>query len=86
MPNTRTCQISDEIFGGFQITVDIDYYYNTKELADYVAERLIASLKNIHLGQLVITANNKNFHIHDYDIYDLRKRKSTDIIYICAHC
>ena len=86
MPCVRKCQISDEIFGGFQISVDIDYYYNTDELAKYVADKLIGSLEKLHLGQLTITARNKNFHIHDFDIYDLRKSKEDKIIFICAHC
>ena len=86
MPTTRMCQISDETFGGFQINVDLDYYYDTSEVANYVREKLIGSLEKLHLGQLVVRAREKNFHIHDYDIYDLRKSKNDKIIYICAHC
>ena len=86
MPCSRTCQISDESFGGFKIIVDLDYYYNTKEIADYVKSKLIASLTKLHLGQLVVSAKNKNFHIHDKDIYDLRKSAQTHTVWICAHC
>lgn len=86
MPCPRKCQISDELFGGFQIIVDLDFYYNTKELADYVKDKLIASFNKLHLGQLVVSVKNKNFHIHDKDIYDLRRGKKEDIIWICAHC
>lgn len=86
MPTARTCQISDEIFGGFQISVDIDYYYDTNEIANYVKQKLISALSNIHLGQLINTAKDKCFHIHDKDIYDLRRTTSSEIIYVCGHC
>ena len=86
MPCTKICQISDELFGGFQIVIDLDFYYNTQEIADYVKEKLIASFKKLHLGQLVVSVNDKKFHIHDKDIYDLRKGKIDEIIWVCAHC
>ena len=86
MPTPRVCQISDELFGGFQISVDIDYYYDTDEIATYVKNMLIGSLSKIHLGSLSHTAKNKNFHIHDKTIYNLRQAEQTEIIYICCHC
>ena len=86
MPCARRCQISDETFGGFHITVDLDYYYDTKEVSNYVQSKLVGALEQLHLGHLVAEARNKKFHIHDYDIYDLRKRKEDAIVYICAHC
>ena len=86
MPRSRKCQISDETFGGFQLIVDLDFYYNTKEVCEYVREKLIGSLNKLHLGQLSVQAKQKNFHIHDKDIYDLRKGGENDIIYVCAHC
>ncbi len=86
MPTSRKCQISDETFGGFQIIVDLDFYYDTKELCKYVKEKLVSSLNKLHLGQLTFRAKEKNFHIHDKDIYDLRRYTENEIIYICAHC
>ena len=86
MPTPRKCQISDETFGGFQIFADIDFYYNTQELADYVKEMLIASLTQIHLGQLVNIVKLKNFHVHDKTIYQLRAGKADEVIWVCAHC
>ena len=86
MPTPRVCQISDELFGGFQISVDIDYYYDTDEIAAYVKNMLIGSLSNIHLGSLCHTAKNKHFHIHNKTIYNLRQAEQNEIIYICCHC
>lgn len=86
MPSPRLCQISDELFGGFQISVDIDYYYDTNEIAAYVKNALIGSLSKIHLGSLSHIAKNKHFHIHDKDIYNLRQAGPNVIIYICCHC
>ena len=86
MPRVRKCQISDEDFGGFQIFVDIDYYYNTREIADYVKNKLCCSLNKLHLGQLSYKVKNKNFHIHDKCIHDIRREKDDAIIYVCGHC
>jgi hypothetical protein len=52
---------------GFRISVDIDYYYDTNEIANYVKQKLISALSNIHLGQFINTAKNKHFHIHNKD-------------------
>ena len=86
MPRSRKCQISDETFGGFQLIVDLDFYYDTKEVCEYVREKLIGSLNKLHLGQLSVQAKQKIFHIHDKDIYDLRRQGDNDIIYVCGHC
>ena len=86
MPRSRKCQISDETFGGFQLIVDLDFYYDTKEVCEYVREKLIGCLNKLHLGQLSVQAKQKNFHIHDKDIYDLRRQGDNDIIYVCGHC
>ena len=86
MPCIRKCQISDVDFGGFQIFVDIDYYYSTNEISDYVKNKLLASLNQLHLGLLITRLYDKKFHIHDKSIYDIRNEKNDGIIYICGHC
>jgi hypothetical protein len=86
MPNTKKCNVSDELFSGFTIDVDLDYYYNTDELCKYVQDRLISSLDNVNLTGLASIAKQKKFHIHDKDIYKLRVLKSEEVVWICSHC
>ena len=59
---------------------DIDYYYDTNEIANYVKQKLISALSSIHLEQIINTAKNKHFHINNKDIYDLRRTISSEII------
>ena len=86
MPNTKTCNISDELFSGFTINVDLDYYFNTGELCEYVKNRLISSLDQLNLSGLSFIAKEKKFHIHDMDIYKLRSLPLGEKVWICSHC
>ena len=86
MPNTKKCNISDELFHGFTIDVDLDYYYNTTELCEYVKSKLILSLEQLNLVGLSSIAKGKKFHIHDKDIYKLRSLSKCEIVWICCHC
>jgi hypothetical protein len=86
MPNSKTCTISDELFMGFKIIIDLDYYYDTDEICKYVKEKLIASLDKIGLSGLSSTAKKRKFHLHDRDIYKLRGQAKDELIWICSHC
>ena len=47
MPNPRKCSISDDLFSGFEIIIDMDYYDSLQEIVDYVKSCLIKSLTKL---------------------------------------
>jgi hypothetical protein len=86
MPLPRICKVSDNDFGGFNIIIDLDYYYSIEEISQYIKEKLVNSLKRINLNQLVYKATNKKFHIHDKTMADAIAMGPNDILYVCGHC
>ena len=86
MPTPRVCQISDEIFGGFEMVIDLDYFYSLDEIAQHVKTTLTNSLQRLHLVTLVNQIKNKQFHIHDKNFCQLRNMQNDAILYICGHC
>ena len=86
MPTPRICQISDCDFGGFNIVLDLDYYYSLEEISKYVKNSLVRSLGRLSLTCLVEKANAKRLHIHDKKFSEIRSMQSQDILYVCGHC
>ena len=86
MPTPRVCQISDDTFGGFEVVIDLDYFYTLDEISAFIKTTLINSLKRVHLEVLVNTAKNKKLHIHDKNFCQLRNMNADDILYVCGHC
>ncbi len=86
MPTPRICQISDEIFGGFEMIIDLDYFYSLDEIAQHVKTTLTNSLQRLHLETLVNQIKNKRFHIHDKNFCQLRNMQNDAILYVCGHC
>ena len=86
MPTPRICQISDEIFGGFEVIIDLDYFYSLAEIAQHVKTTLTNSLQRLRLEALVHKIQKKNFHIHDKNFCQLRNMSNDAILYVCGHC
>jgi len=86
MPTPRTCEISDEFFGGFNIIIDLDYYHSLEDIANYVKNALISSLKRLHLDSLATKAENKKFHIHDKNLLQIHNMPNNTVIWVCGHC
>jgi hypothetical protein len=87
-----TCQISDEIFGGFKVIIDLSYYDSKKEIIDYIKSLLIKILEKNNFISLREKALNYNFHIHDVDLNDFKNNIPENspydehTIWICGHC
>jgi len=86
MPTPRICQISDDTFGGFEMIVDIDFFYTSDEIVQHVKNTLISSLERLHLPILVQQAQNKNLHIHDINFCQIHSMENNAILYVCGHC
>jgi len=86
MPTPRICQISDEDFGGFEVIIDIDYFYSLDEISAHIKNTLIVALQRLRLEALTHKAQAKNFHIHDKNFCQLRNMDNNAILYVCGHC
>jgi hypothetical protein len=82
----KIIQISDEIFWGFNIKININNFNSFEELIDYTIKQLILFLKNNNLLNLVDKANKLNLHNHNFKSYNELYHTNDDIIYLCNHC
>jgi hypothetical protein len=87
--------LSDDTFGGFEhfyILPDVvsnnDIKTNDIKISDLVnsiINKLYSVLSHNNLETAINLLQQKNFHIHDYTINDLRNKIENDIVYVCCH-
>lgn len=82
----KIIQISDELFWGFNIIVDINDYKSFDELIIKIKNELISFLNKNNLLCLVDKAKTLNLHNHNYKDYNELYEIKENIIYICGHC
>ena len=81
----KIIQISDEIFWGFNMIIDLDDYSSIEELSKLLKNELMEFLRNYNLLNQVDIAKKLELHNHEYISYDELYR-SGDIIYFCGSC
>lgn len=82
----KIIQISDKIFWGFNINVNLDDYKSFEELANLLKKELILFLTKYNLLNQVDMANKITFHNHNYNLYEDLYNTGDDIIYFCGDC
>lgn len=82
----KIIQISDELFWGFNMIINLDNYKSFNELALLLKNELIAFLRKNNLLNLLDKAKKINLHHHMYDNYEDLYRNDYDIIYFCSGC
>jgi len=85
----RIIQISDDLFWGYNMIVEVDKYKSFEELGILIKDDLIKMLKMNNLQILKEKAERMNLHNHGYETYeDMLKEvnKEATIIYLCGHC
>jgi hypothetical protein len=85
MDQLRICKISDDLFSGFTVVVDISYHDNIDKIAKYAKDVLVYYMEKEKLEILVVKANEKQFHIHDIPMSDIISNVD-EIIWVCGHC
>ena len=80
-------QISDPVWWGYNINVDIDSFHNSESIIEYVLNNLNATLRSLNLLPQAefLEKVKKDFHIHDITFENLITNKNQEIIYICRH-
>ena len=82
----KIIQISDELFWGFNIVINLDNYNSFDELAFLLKNELIVFLRTHNLLNLLDKANNLNLHHHMFNNYEDLYRIEYDTIYFCGGC
>jgi len=82
----KIIQVSDDIFWGFNIIVDLNDYKTIDELGNLLKSELIDFLRKHNLLNLLDRAKNIDFHQHLYTSYEELDRNDYDIIYFCGDC
>ena len=86
MVNYRSFEISDELFSGFTLKIDLDHIHCLKDIIAHFYQVLSNILNDNNLDILLVKLNRKSFHIHDYTMTDLLLSDGNRIFYICGHC
>lgn len=75
------CQISDELFWGFNIDINLTLFETNENIIIYIKNRLKNYFLAANLQLLAEKVDEKNLHI-DENFENLNNYK---IIYICSH-
>ena len=78
-------KISDKLFQGYEVDLDLDYYDSVDEICRQVKETLLVHLDLHNFGMLKEEAKKINFHIHDFDFGDILLKEEGDITWVCNH-
>lgn len=80
----RTCEISSEIFGGFQCKINIGKIESPEEIILLTISQLRIVLETLGFRNLVNLVDKTQWHIHSQSLNDIRL-KEQEIIWICDH-
>lgn len=86
MVNKRKFIISDDLFSGFEIIVDLDEHESLIDIINTITNALLTILKEKKLNILSQKLELINFHIHNYNFADILLSEPDTIFYICNHC
>ena len=86
MPYNKTFQISDKLFWGYKIEIDLDYCENLDSIIKIITDKLDNLLKINNLKLLQNKLKETKFHIHDFSFEDILLDQNNEIFYICGGC
>jgi len=81
-----TFKISDELFQGYEVVLDLDYFETLEEIYDQVTKTLKTHLELHKFEMLLVRLKDKKFHIHDETMGNILLKSQTEIVWICSHC
>jgi hypothetical protein len=80
-----TFKISDELFQGYEVVLDLDYFETLEEICTQVTKTLKTHLELHKFEILLERLKGKNFHIHDETIGTILLKPQTEIVWVCSH-
>ena len=81
-----TFKISDDLFQGFEVVLDMDYFENTEEICTQVEKTLKTHLELHKFERLIESLKTKKFHIHDEEFGSILLKTQEQVVWICTHC
>ena len=78
-------KISDKLFQGFEVDLDLNYYENIDDICKQVKETLLVHLDLYNFRILKDEAKKINFHVHDWEFGDMLLQEEETIIWVCNH-
>ncbi len=84
MVNLRSFTVSDDLFSGFEVKVDLDLVENLDDIVSLVYNKLNNALGN--MSALTEILRTRNFHIHDLTFEQILMSEPSTFFYICSHC
>jgi hypothetical protein len=85
MVNNKIFVISDELFSGYSLEIDMDKMNNKIDIINEIVDSLRNEFKKLKLESLGIKLLKCNFHIHNYDFEDIIKSKYNQKFWVCNH-
>jgi len=85
MVNKKIFVISDELFNGYSLEIDVDKMNNKKDIINEIVDNLRIELKKLKLENLAIKLLKCNFHIDNYNFEDIIKSKYNQKFWIFNH-
>jgi hypothetical protein len=80
-----TLKFSDNLFQGYEVVLDVNYYENLEQLCKQAVTTLKNHL-NLHKFELLIPKlEEKDFHIHDLQFGEILLMSQEETVWICAH-
>tara|TARA_B110001454_G_scaffold217085_1_gene241630 strand:+ start:1507 stop:1767 length:261 start_codon:yes stop_codon:yes gene_type:complete len=86
MVNTRKFIISDELFSGFEMDIDLDRNESIIDIINTIKNELLSLLDDKNLSVLSQKLKVIDFHIHDHGFGDILLSDTDTIFFICSHC
>ena len=83
MVNLRSFTISDELFSGFAVMVDLDLVDDLAGIVNTVYNALLTTLGNMNI--LTAKLKTRNLHIHDLTFDQILMSDSRALFYVCSH-
>lgn len=81
--NLRKFQLSDDLFWGYQLTLDLDFFTNEQHLINIIKEDMIQFFKSKNLLQLVDKISQIELHIPP--LSKIKQNINQQLVYVCSH-
>ena len=85
MTNFRKVEMSDNLFGGYHCSVDLDAVDSLQEIVDQIVAKLTHLIEENGLSSLKTELQNKDFHIHSFQFGEILMSEPDATIWVCGH-
>jgi hypothetical protein len=86
MTNIKTFKISDELFSGYTVHIDMDYFDTLEDVCAQIKRTLIIFLEQHNLEILKGKAKQLKLHYHDYNLGQVLMEDRGRDFWVCSHC